>query len=170
MKKALALLCACVMIFACAAAVAAEISPSGQDVFAISFTSNASGSTKVGRLAYEIAEDGSIVIKNDDIVLRHKWNDDGSLTLYSSDSDFEFLCWEITGNYKIVSGKLTDKEITIKLFPSDLSIVEKFDTENGGGNNDEPVSPPTGDTASYAALAVLAAGALCVAIKAKKSF
>ncbi|MBR6513988.1 MAG: hypothetical protein IKT46_04045 [Clostridia bacterium] len=91
MKKIFAILMVVVMLFAIAIPVSAEISPKPQPDVDISV----------------VPEKGGEITEKD--------NGDGTITItVKPNSGYDFVKWELTGEYEIVSGKLTDKTITIK--------------------------------------------------------
>ena len=62
-------------------------------------------------------------------------NSDGTITITASPISNEFKKWEITGEYELISGTLTDKTIVIKL-KSDVTAVAYF---NGKAVDTSPV-------------------------------
>ena len=91
MKKIFAILMVVAMIFAIAVPVCAEISPKPQP----------------GVDTGVVPEDGGNVTDKD--------NGDGTHTItINPNKGHNFVKWEITGEYEIVNGKLTDTTITIK--------------------------------------------------------
>ena len=99
-------------------------------------------------------------------------NEDGTITLKVTVADSaKFAKWNITGEYEIVSGSLTDTEITIKPL-SDVTADATFaeagtTTADSGKDNDSDKSPETGN-APVAATAVVLFTALGAAYVAKK--
>ena len=91
MKKIFAMLLVVAMMFAIAIPMSAEISPKPMPEV----------ETEV------VPENGGNITEKD--------NGDGTVTLTITPSNGnEFIKWVITGEYEIVSGKLTDKTITIR--------------------------------------------------------
>lgn len=93
-------------------------------------------------------------------------NEDGTISVTRvAESDYNYLGWKIYGEYEIVSGTLKSDTLTVRPL-SDLRIVEMYDCPAAGAEDDDPVSPPTGNNlAAYAALSLLS---LSVVIVAKK--
>ncbi len=91
MKKIFAMLLVVAMMFAIAIPMSAEISPKPQpDVETVI-----------------VPEKGGEITEKD--------NGDGTITLtVKPNSGYDFVKWEITGEYELKEGKLTDKTITIK--------------------------------------------------------
>ncbi len=91
MKKIFAILMVVAMMFAIAVPMSAEISPKPQP------------EVETG----VVPENGGEITEKD--------NGDGTITLtVNPNKGYDFVKWEITGEYEIVSGKLTDKTITIR--------------------------------------------------------
>ena len=91
MKKIFAMLLVVAMMFAIAIPMSAEISPE----------------PKPGIDTVIVPENGGKITEKD--------NGDGTITLtVDPNSGYEFVNWAITGEYELVSGKLTDKTITIR--------------------------------------------------------
>ncbi|MBQ4602722.1 MAG: hypothetical protein IJB24_07670 [Clostridia bacterium] len=91
MKKIFAMLLVVAMMFAIAIPMSAEISPE----------------PKPGVDTEIVPENGGEITEKD--------NGDGTITITINPSKgYDFVKWEIKGEYDLVSGKLTDKVVTIR--------------------------------------------------------
>ena len=99
-------------------------------------------------------------------------NSKNEFTFTADEKDgYNFVGWEIEGNYEIISGSLDSETITIR-FEDDVDLEEaaklatpEFKKVSDGGNKKPDGSPDTGDSMAVAALAVLALGGLVVSKK-----
>lgn len=162
MKRMISVALALVMIFALAATVAAKDSPVGKDYYAI----DVGYSPADGSLGTASGDKSNVKI---DAV-----GEDGTVKLTAVLKDgSEFLGWDISGKYEIVSGTLKDSVIVVKPL-SDIKAVAKFSSEaspdssssKSGSGNDDKTSPKTADPLWIVlGLAVLALGAGALAVK-----
>lgn len=163
MKRFISVALALVMIFALAATVAAKDSPVGRDYYAI-------------EVGYDPA-DGSLGTAGGDKsnVRVDAVDEDGTVKLTAINKDNgEFIGWEISGEYEIVSGSLNDLVIVVRPL-SDIKAIAKFkssatpdssSSKSSSGSNDDKTSPKTGDPLWIVlGLAVLALGAGALAVK-----
>lgn len=133
MKKFLSVLMVVAMLFVIAIPVAAEISPKPDPVVD----------------AGTVPEDGGNV---DKIV-----NEDGTITLIVKPEDgYNFIKWEIDGEYEIIKGELTDKTITIKP-NSDVKADAKLEKVQDVKPTPKPpvTSPSTGVAPVLCAVAMV---------------
>ncbi len=150
MKKIIALVLAMTLVFALAVSTAALKSPEPDEYFYINVNINGSGNAYAQ--PYRI-EKGS----------------EEPITLTAPEGDF--VRWEISGDYKLVDGKLTDKVIKIIAY-SDLTVDAVFADagKKSDGGNESSTSPKTGDTVYYViGMMALAMAAALVARKKIKA-
>lgn len=152
MKKLLAVLLSILMLTVLCTAVSfsamAAKSPEGGLVYKISVVSYASGQPTAG--TYKVEGENIRLIA-------------------AEKSNYVFTGWVIKGEYNIISGTLTSKELVIKPL-SDLSIEESYDVEGSQGfgkTNDSDKAPQTGNPALGASLILLVSG-ISVMMYAKK--
>lgn len=134
MKKIFAMLMIVAMMFAIAIPMAAEISPKPQPEV----------ETEV------IPEGGGNITEKD--------NGDGTITLtIEPNKGNDFVKWVITGEYELVSGKLTDKTITIRPI-TDVKAQAQLKTQSTVKPTPSPntQSPSTGVAPVMMAVAFVA--------------
>lgn len=98
---------------------------------------------------------------------------DNEYTFTATSKDgYNFIGWEIEGNYEIVSGSLDGSPITIRL-PSGVTfedvyvepVFKKVKDKTTTKKDDDKKSPGTGDSMALAVLAVAALGGIVVSKK-----
>ncbi len=135
MKKFLSVLMVVAMLFVIAIPVAAEISPEPIPEYDVD--------------AGVIPEGGGEVDKIE--------NEDGSITLIVKPEDgYNFIKWEIDGEYELISGELTDKTITIKPL-TDVKVDAKLEKVADVKPTPKPpvTSPSTGVAPVLCAVAMV---------------
>lgn len=148
MKKFLAILMATMLLFVLALPVAAEISPSPEPEFDVdSDVQEGEGET------FETP------------------NEDGSVTITAEpDEDHKFIRWEIEGEYILVSGTLTNSDITIVPL-SDIKAHAYFDGDKVIHiPDDDEKSPETGVAEPVMIIAAMLVTLTGAAYSFKKSF
>ena len=146
MKKFLSLAVMLVLAMTMSVCSFAANSPVGKPQFSVDIVSNSTGTEKTT----------TKVVQNGD-----------QLILTAEDSTYKFEKWIIEGEYELVKGALTDKEITI-IPKADLKVNAKYSTSSQVVDpNKDPTSPPLGDGA-YVAIALLAVAALVGSLTLKK--
>lgn len=155
LKKISAFFAALVLtVFACVPAFAAK-SPSGNKTFEVTISSNRS----------DFKQNFSYVQNGENY----------ELTAEEDNDNYTFAGWEIEGEYVIVSGSLTSRDLVIRPI-GDVKIKQVFDViadedDKGeqGASNKSDKAPQTGNN-TVAALAVMfAAAAATTLIAAKKA-
>lgn len=160
MKRVITIALVLVLVFSLSISALALDSPSGKKYYGISVSYSPSD----GSLGTASADSDKVLITE---------HDDGTVTLTAVEKgNGVFSAWQITGDYDIVSGSLTDKTITIRPH-SDISAVATF-TKPGSTPDEKPTtpgnknntSPKTGDPLLYLiGLLVLGLGAGTLAVK-----
>ncbi len=152
MKKLIALICVALLVLGTAVTAFAAESPSGDELIKITITTYKSGSAET--------EERTLVLGE-------------TITLTASESEYTFEKWQITGEYEIVSGSLTSKELVIRPL-GDIDVIEVFegvDINSSTGSSSTDTSPQTGDAfpGFAAAIVLVAAGAFIVMKKTAKA-
>ena len=149
MKKFIALAVAVVMAASFSVVAFAKSSPSGQTKHKVTVTSNKGGSSSSN---YKMTK-----------------NNDGTITLTAVKGKYDFLHWQISGRYEIVSGSLKSGKIVIRPL-SDLKVKQIFDVKGNGGkpNDGSGKSPKTGENGVTALGLTLVLALAGVAISKKQ--
>ena len=148
MKKICVLLMALVMMFALTTSAFAVISPSGDKNYTVKHYVVSMITNETSYQWYKVIPEGDAIR----LVVDDKYIN-------------QFVKWDIEGEYELISGTFTDKEIVIRP-GSDLDVYLYVNAETEGPSNDSPESP---DTATpIAGLIAVMAVAGCAAVVAKK--
>lgn len=117
-------------------------------------------------LVITIKVDGDGDVKADPKKVAYGSNDTVTLTFSKTGADF--IKWNLTGDYEIVSGSLNSEVLVIRPF-TDITAVAQTKASSGGGSDKSETSPKTGYPL-YAAIALmaLALGTAAVAMKKVK--
>ena len=114
----------------------AEVSPQGDKKVKVEITNNIDEDDKT--ISYEVKGDKVTISVNEDYIK------DG----------YKFIKWKIVGDYEIVSGSLTSKNLVIKPLGNVIltqifdieGVEEKPDKKPQGESNKSDVSPETADS------------------------
>lgn len=158
MKKLFVMLITCVLVLSVSAPfVSADSSPEGKKTYKV--TINMSDGK---------AESFTFLQKGENVILKS--------SVKKNDPAKTFIKWEITGDYEVISGSLTNPDLVIKPL-SDVSVVQVLadiaenqpdksdkddnddDKESQGDKNDSETSPPTGNNIWLALGGVMLASA-----------
>ena len=153
MKKVVSLFAILILIFSAFSYNAfAEVSPEGDKKVKVEITNNIDEDDKT--ISYEVKGD------NIEISVNEEYIKDG----------YKFVKWVINGEYEIVSGSLTSKDLVIRPL-GDVKLTQLFDIEGiedekeeekeEGESNKSDVSPQTSDSGL---ISLLAGAALVSAI------
>lgn len=151
MKKVISLFAILLLIFSAFSYNAfAEVSPVGDKKVKVEITNNIDEDDKT--ISYEVKGD------NIEISVNEEYIKDG----------YKFVKWVIEGEYEIVSGSLTSKDLVIRPL-GDVKLTQLFDIEGieeeeekeEGESNKSDVSPQTSDSSL---ISLLAGAALVSAI------
>ena len=164
MKKIIAIIMSLALVMSLGTMAFAAGSPQGDKTYKVTITSDReeSGSSKDN---YKVVQNG----------------DTFEITADEDDDEYEFLGWEIIGEYEIVSGSLTSRDLVIRplgditinqlaeyIVEADEEPDDGEDKEEEGETNKSDKSPQTGNNIFFILGGIFAASFVIASISGKR--
>lgn len=166
MKKIIAIIMSLALVMSLGTMAFAAGSPQGDKTYKVTITSDREESSS--------SKDNYKVVQNGDTF---------EITADEDDDEYEFLGWEIIGEYEIVSGSLTSRDLVIRPL-GDITINqlaeyivegadepddgEDKDKEEEGETNKSDKSPQTGNNIFFILGGIFAASFVIASISGKR--